>query len=101
MQARIRKIEEKLAALDEGKSFSEERVDLLNELFMEVGWDDAARASALSAEAMALSTKLNYAKGIARGIYNQAIQEYFVGNYEASIARGLEAQSRFREIGDR
>ncbi len=101
MQVRIRELEERLAALDEAESSSEERVDLLNELFMEVGWDDPPRASALSAEAMELSKKLNYAKGIARGIFNQAIQEYFVGNYEASIARGLEAQNRFREIGDR
>jgi signal transduction histidine kinase len=101
MQDRLKKIENRLAALSEDGAVLEERVDLLNELFMEVGWDDAQRAAALSAEALELSKKLNYAKGLARGIYNQAIQEYFVGNYEGAITRGQEAQERFKAIGDR
>lgn len=101
MQAWIKRIEERLAVLAAEDPECEERVDLLNELFMEVGWDDSARAAALSAEAYELSKKLNYAKGLARGIYNQAIQEYFDGKYEAAIAGGQEAQKRFEAIGDR
>ncbi len=98
MFTRVKDLETKLGEL---KEESESRVDLLNELVSEVGWDDPPRAAALSEEAFAISQKLGYTKGIGRGIFNRAIHAYYVGDFKQAIEYGDEALEIFNRIGDR
>ena len=99
MVDRIKKLEDKLLEL--GDIRSEERVDLLNELVMEIGWDDPRRSATLANEAFALAKELSYQRGIAYGTLHQAIQYYFLTHFEEALAKGHEAHALFREIGDR
>ncbi len=98
MFTRIKELETKLAQL---KEESESRVDLLNELVSEVGWDDPPRATTLSEEAFAISQRLGYTKGIGRGTFNRAIQAYYQGDFKQAIQYGDEAFEIFKRIGDR
>jgi signal transduction histidine kinase len=101
MNPRIKKLEDDLAALSEEEAQSTTKVDILNELVSEIGWDDPERAASLATQAYELSRKISYKKGIAQGILNQAIQAYYVSDFEIALARGNEALARFKEIGDR
>jgi hypothetical protein len=85
MYARIKELEAKLERL---KEESVSRVDVLNELVSQVGWDDPPRAAALSEEAFAISQRLGYTKGIGQGNSNRAIQAYYQGDFKKAIQYG-------------
>ncbi len=100
MREEIKKLETELAALETAEA-SESKVDLLNELAWELGFDEVHRAFELSKKAHLLARKISYKKGMARSLLNQAVYRYYVAGFELALDLAGDAHRLFLEIGDR
>lgn len=80
---------------------SKQRVDLLNTIAWEVGFNDMERATKAAGEAHALAKRLGYRAGLAQSLLNLAFSDYFYGKFEDAMKKGNQALERFRELGDR
>ena len=99
--ASIEELEQELAALPEDESSVEERIDLLNRLGWEIGYQNVDRAAKLTAEAKTLATERSYQKGIAFSRLNEAFGDYYYAKHQRSLVVAREALDLFREIGER
>ncbi len=99
--ASIEEFEGRLAALPKDDSVVEERIDLLNQLAWEIGFQNVDRAAELTLEAKALATERSYQKGIAFSGLNEAFGDYYFAQHQRALAGRREALDLFREIGER
>jgi signal transduction histidine kinase len=99
--ASIEELEGRLAALRKDDSAVEERIDLLNQLAWEIGFQNVDRAAELTLEAKALATERSYRKGIAFSRLNEAFGDYYFAKHQRALAGSREALDLFREIGER
>ena len=97
----VEELEKELAALPEDESSVERRIDLLNRLGWEIGYQNVDRAGELTAEAKRLATERSYRKGIAFSRLNEAFGDYYFAKHQRALARIREALDLFREIGER
>ncbi|MBS1487123.1 MAG: tetratricopeptide repeat protein [Bacteroidetes bacterium] len=77
------------------------RVDLLNELAVEVSSYDYARSIKIATEAFDLAKKLNYADGMALALLHLGVMERTIGNDTASIERLKQSITWSKQSKDR
>ncbi|MEE9264115.1 MAG: tetratricopeptide repeat protein [Vicinamibacteria bacterium] len=99
--ASIEELERRLATLPKDDSVVEERIDLLNQLAWEIGFQNVDRAAELTLEAKALATERSYQKGIAFSRLNEAFGDYYFAKHQRALAGAREALDLLREIGER
>jgi len=83
-----------------GTDPTRERVDALNALAWEVGFNDVDRSAALASEAVSLSRELGYQHGLAWGLLNAAYRDYFVARYDLAMNKGLESLEIFEALDE-
>ncbi|MCK4661444.1 MAG: tetratricopeptide repeat protein [Bacteroidales bacterium] len=76
------------------------KVNILNELFYELRYDSTNQAIIYVKEALEISKKVNYKKGIANSIHNIGIGNYYQSNYNEAIKYLLESLKLAKEIKD-
>lgn len=79
---------------------SQERADLLIELARSVFMVDPPRATEVSREALEMSRRLDYEKGIGFSLYHLGFGEYLRSDHETAMATLLEAQRLMDALDD-
>lgn len=92
---KIQKLEHQLQDSQAGK-----RVDLLNEIAWELGFNDMSRATEYAQQAFALAQELVYETGIAHSTLSLAYSDYFHARYEQALAKVQSAMEVFRKNND-
>lgn len=95
------KIEQLENKLNQTPAVSTERIDILNDLVWDLAVPDFERSKELAAEALHLSEKLNYPKGLVNNIRNKGIELFFTSEPEQAEKHFSDAHKRFRELGDK
>ncbi len=83
-----------------GPDATSARVDALNALAWEVGFNDVHRSAELAESAIAAARQLDYPRGLAWGLLNLAYRDYFVAQYDVAMSKALEAFEIFEELED-
>jgi len=91
-------LESQLAGLPPGES--PERVDLLLQLSRTIVMVEPLRATEISQEALEMSRRLEYEKGIGFSLYHLGFGEYLRSDHESAMATLLESQRRMDAIED-
>ncbi len=98
MEITAQELEAQLAALP--TTDSPERVDLVIQLVRAVVMADPPRATELGREALEMSRRLDYQKGIGFSLYHLGFGEYLRSDHERAMATLLEAQRLMDAIED-
>lgn len=96
---KIPELEKELARL--GKDKSKKRIDTLNQLAWETGFNDIKKAYQFSNEAYELSLELEYEVGKANGLLMAAYYFYSQNDFEAAIKKGNQAFELFKKLNDK
>ena len=96
---KIPELEKELARL--GKDQSKKRIDALNKLAWEIGFNDIKKAYQYSSEAYELSLAHNYDSGKAKGLLMATYYLYSQSDFEAAINKGKQAFELFKELNDK
>ena len=97
MPATIADIQEKLRSLAD----SHEKVDLLNELSLELRDNDTKQALDAASQAKAVAESLGYQKGLGYSLRNIATCLYLLSDFTSALNRGYEALQLFQQLDDK
>ncbi len=78
-----------------------EKIHLLNELGKTYWGIDSEKTFKYSNQALKLSEKKNYKKGIAQSLNNIGVGHYFLGDYDTALEYFLQSLALREEIGDK
>lgn len=81
-----------------GEARTRERVDALNALAWEIGFSDVFRQADMAREATEIARELDYPRGLAWGLLNQAYRDYFTADYPAALEKAKEALPIFEAL---
>lgn len=98
---KINALEAKLRKLNKKGGDLQAKVDVLNELAWEIGFNDMERATKFAHEAFELAKKLSYQTGFAQGLLNLALSDYYYAKYELALEKGNRAYELFKKLKDR
>ncbi|MDI6740493.1 MAG: tetratricopeptide repeat protein, partial [Candidatus Edwardsbacteria bacterium] len=93
----IDEIREKLRDLAD----SPEKVDLLNELSLQLRDNDAKQALEAATAARVMAEALGYQRGSAYGLRNMASCLYWLSDYAEALNKAFEARRLFEQLGDK
>ncbi len=79
---------------------SPERVDLLVKFARAVSIDDPSRARSVSREALEISRRLDYEKGVAFSLYHMGFGEYLRSDHEKAMALLLESEQMMKSLSE-
>ena len=91
MEEKIKELRNKLKSTTN----SIQKADILNELAWELRYEDTKEALKLSSEALKLSKKLDYSRGIAYGKLHQAVANFLLSHAETLVQDLLDASEYF------
>lgn len=96
--AKIPRLAEALEAVGEEPSLA--RVDALNALAREVGFEDIERTASLGKEAVEIARAIDYPLGLAWGLVHSGYLDYASARYDAALDSANEAMSIFGALED-
>lgn len=79
---------------------SPERADLLNQYARAVFIDEPSIARSASGDALAMSKRLGYEKGVAFSLYHMGFGEYLRSDHEKAMAMLLESEHMMKALGE-